>query len=67
MKIHWREGATADPPFHAYVRVNKNSVLGMNFDSLCGRFWMGTVKHGKPTPYPPAEKDRCPACVEKLP
>ena len=56
--IHWREGPQQGAPFHAYVRSSKGSMLGMNFDSLCGQYWISTVKFGKPNAYPPAEVDR---------
>ena len=60
--IHWREGPQQGAPFHAYVRSSKGSMLGMNFDSLCGQYWISTVKFGKPNAYPPAEVDRCVDC-----
>jgi hypothetical protein len=62
-KFHWRSAEIdPKPPYCAYVRTGRNSMLGMNFSSLCMRTWMSTVWHAKPTPYPPAEKDCCPVC-----
>jgi hypothetical protein len=50
-----------DDGYHAFVRSGKNSSLGMNFTSLCERFWMSTIKYYKPKPYPPTT-DLCEEC-----
>jgi hypothetical protein len=61
MKAWWRE-VIEEPVYHAFVRTARNSHMGMNFSSLCGRFWMSTVKRGKPNPDPPPKEKRCPKC-----
>lgn len=65
MKAFWRLGG--DGLWHLYVRTGKNSRLGMNFSTLCGREWADTIKYNRPRPYPPPLERRCEACGTSIP
>jgi hypothetical protein len=69
LKIYWRPSGDQDgpnPPFHAHYRQCRNSFLGMNFSTLCERYWMSDVNFHKPSPYPPDTKHCCVSCMAQL-